>query len=313
MYRSYLHPTLYMRATFSPETLLAAIEKRHVNDKKGRAHDGVWRVVICTEDSVADGEVQQALLNVSKVLRRMSTDGEVCTYVRARNHSVFRQILQMDGVEKIDGFVIPKVDTGFETYAQAVATSHFKLMPILESNQIVSQSHCMELLEVFDSYRNQIDCLRIGANDLMGYLGMRRDPQAYTVYDGPVGQTIFNIVNVFGGLGGFNITAPVFECYAPQFDDLLRKEVKRSIHYNLFGQTVIHPRHLRVIRDMYKVSVEDYQSAKQMLESQKAVVGLNGRMDELTTHRKWAENIMERKEIFGLNTFTPELAEVTNA
>ena len=79
MYRSYLHPTLYMRATFSPETLLAAIEQRHVNDKKGRAHDGVWRVVICTEDSVADGEVQQALLNVSKVLRRMSTDSEVCT------------------------------------------------------------------------------------------------------------------------------------------------------------------------------------------------------------------------------------------
>ena len=146
----------------------------------------MWRVVICTEDSVADGEVQKA--KCQQVLRRMSTDS-ACTYVRARNHGVFGKILHMDGVEKIDGFVIPK-DTGFETYAQTVATSHFKLMPILGIQPDRQSIALHGTTGGFDSYRSQIDCLRIGANDLMGYLGMRRDPQAYTVYDGPVGQTI---------------------------------------------------------------------------------------------------------------------------
>jgi citrate lyase beta subunit len=88
---------------------------------------------------------------------------------------------------------------------------------------------------------------------------------------------------------------------------LLRSEVRRSIQYDLFGQTVIHPRHLRIIRDMYRVDDDDYESAKSILDEMQAVRGLNGRMDEYTTHWRWAKRIMERKRLFGLSTEVPEL------
>jgi citrate lyase beta subunit len=154
-----------------------------------------------------------------------------------------------------------------------------------------------------------IDCVRIGANDLMGHLGIRRDDDLFTVYDTPVGITIHEIINEFRGLTGFTVTAPVFECFAPEYDLLLHTEVRRHIMNGLLGQTVIHPRHIRIIRDLYKVSVRDLMSAQSIVHDPTPVNGFNGKMDERATHLRWAQLILERHRLFGDSSTSRTLVE----
>lgn len=294
MNKSVLHPTLYTPATTSPAKVLKLVNGNEI---------AAWRIVLCTEDSIREGDIPAALLNLKTVLEEMSSESSVATFVRVRNPEILSRMLDLPHVERLRGFVIPKTDPeSFPQYAdQVVGDTQFRLMPILES-PLMTDRHFRETLRTVISapqYFNAIDCVRIGANDLMGHLGIRRDDSKFTIYDTPVGQTIFAIINEFRGLTGFKITAPVFECFAPGYDPLLLEEVGRHMMNGLYGQTVIHPRHIRLIRDAYKVSPNDLKSARSILGEGLAVNGLNGKMDEATTHRKWAELVLERYELFG--------------
>lgn len=291
---SVMHPTLYTPATQQLKKLLKLVNA---------GEPGVWRLVICTEDSIRADEVPTAIDNLRAMLRSMDAAAGVTTYVRVRNPDVLARVLALPNVDKLRGFVVPKADpTSLPQYADQLKGTDFRLMPILESSYMVDRAFREVLRAAFldPAYHGMIDCLRIGANDLMGYLGIRRDTREFTVYDTPVGITINEIINEFRGIGGFTITAPVFESFGSDRDPLLHKEISRHILNGLFGQTVIHPRHIRIIRDRYKVSKSDFESAEGILNAgASAVAGLNGRMDEVTTHYKWAQIIVERRRLFG--------------
>lgn len=294
MYQSNYHPTLYVPATRRVSKLLGLVN--------GTVNIAAWRVVLCTEDAVHEHEVPTALDHIKRVLAEMNDDSEICVFVRVRTPEVLKQVLDFEGVEKLTGFVIPKADPeDFPKYADQVCDTEFRLMPILEHPHTYERGFREMLRTVLMDrrYVGLIDCLRIGANDLMGHLGIRRDTSEFTVYDTPVGMTIHSIINEFRGTGGFTITAPVFECYGPRYDDLFRKEVRLHMMNGLYGQTVIHTRHLRPIRDMYKVPFEDYTSAKEIREGATAVKGKHERMDEHSTHIRWAELTIARYELFG--------------
>ncbi len=303
---SVLHPTLYMPATRSPEKQLHIVNA---------GESGVWRVVLCTEDSIREDDVPAALESLRVVLAGMDPDSGVATFVRVRTPEVMARVLEMPNSDKLRGFVIPKADPAhFPHYADQVVDSVFRLMPILES-PLMTDRHFRETLRTVltdDHYKGLIDCLRIGANDLMGHLGIRRDDNYFTVYDTPVGVTIYNIINEFRGLAGFTITAPVFECFGPQYDELLFLEVRQHMMNGLYGQTVIHPRHIRLIRDRYKVNEIDLLSARDIIDGDKAVKGVLGKMDERATHLKWAELVVERYKLFGDSaTSQTQLSAVT--
>jgi citrate lyase beta subunit len=261
-----------------------------------------WRLVLCTEDAIREEDVPEALRTLRVVLAGMQPTFGVTAFVRVRTPVVLAQVLDLPHVDRLRGFVIPKTEpTSFQEYADQVIGTSFRLMPILES-PLMTDRHFRETLRTVlldAAYQPMIDCLRIGANDLMGHLGIRRDDTDLTIYETPVGITIHEIINEFRGLAHFAITAPVFECFAPAYDGLLRKEVHRHIMNGLFGQTVIHPRHIRIIRDMYKVSAAVLQSAKDIVNGDKAVKGVNGKMDEHAPHLKWALSIIERHRLFG--------------
>jgi citrate lyase beta subunit len=289
---SVLHPTLYTPATTVIDKQLGLVNA---------GVPGVWRVVLCTEDSIHEEDIPDALQALRIVLAGMASSN-VTVFVRVRNPEVMAQVLDLPYVEKLSGFVIPKADPhSFPSYADQVVGTNFRLMPILES-PLMMDRHFRETLRmvlVSPRYHGMIDCVRIGANDLMGHLGIRRDDDMFTVYDTPVGITIHEIINEFRGLAGFTVTAPVFECFAPEYDLLLHTEVRHHIMNGLFGQTVIHPRHIRIIRDLYKVSERDLESARRIVHDPTAVSGLNGKMDERATHLKWAELVLERYRLFG--------------
>ncbi len=297
MSRSVLHPTLYTPATTALDKLINLVNRR------GKAVNlAAYRIVMCTEDSIREDDVPEALRRLETVLEGMEPESKVTSYVRVRNPELLARVMEMPFAERLRGFVIPKTDpASFPQYADQLQGTGFRLMPILES-PLTMDRHFRETLRMVltsDGYRGMIDCLRIGANDLMGHLGIRRDDNTFTVYDTPVGNVIHDIINEFRGLAGFTVTAPVFECFAPRYDELLRKEVRHNMMNGLYGQTVIHPRHIRIIRDMYKVSETDLASATEIVQKDTAVKGVNGKMDERATHLKWAELVLERDQLFG--------------
>ncbi|HJP81265.1 MAG TPA: HpcH/HpaI aldolase/citrate lyase family protein [Candidatus Saccharimonadales bacterium] len=265
-------------------------------------NDQVRRLAICTEDSIGEDEVGPAIANIKAALKQLDPGSPTEVFVRLRDHdATMEAILDLKRVEHLSGFIIPKAHpTGFTKYAHPITrkSERFKLLPIVEHRSTPDSTFRRRLLETFLDYRGHIDCVRIGGNDLLGHQALRR-AEGVTIYDTVVGDLIASIVNEFRGIGEFEVTAPVVESFAPSYDFQLKKELRRSIANGLFGQTVIHPRHLGIILEAYRVGADDYTSAKEILGSTKAVLGKAGRMDEKATHYRWALRTMARAELFG--------------
>ncbi len=299
-----MHPVLYTPATTDVDKLLDVING---------SNPDIHRMVVCTEDSVSEDDVPLALDNLRRMSERYDpghNPGQgVEVFVRARNPEVLGQILDNPTIERVAGFVVPKADpVDYPKYADLInkRDADLRIMPILESPEMTDAVYRADLLDVISAseYRDGIDCLRIGANDLLGHQGMRRPRKKLTIYGTVIGRLMDNIVNEFRGNGGFDITAPVFECFAPEDDPLFMEEAVQNIANRLFGQTVIHPRHVKILNNLYRVCSDDLASAREMCGAEgvdvKAVNGKNGRMDEVTTHSKWAANILLQAEMFGV-------------
>ncbi len=147
------------------------------------------------------------------------------------------------------------------------------------------------------SLDERIIALRIGGNDLMGCLGLRRNP-AMTLYSTPMGYVIPMLAGVMGAQG-FALTAPVFEQLATP--DVLELELALDMTNGLVGKTAIHPSQVNIIQNALRVSLEDMNAARMILNSvAPAVFKYNDAMCEPATHYKWATHIMERAKWHGV-------------
>jgi citrate lyase beta subunit len=300
-----MEPVLYTPATLELEKMVPYL------NGESKYGDLVRRLVICTEDSVAEGQLKDALKNIKVALREINSDSPTQIFIRLRDHDrTMDKILTFEGIANITGFVIPKAHpTGFPKYAEAIrrvnrgskgSRQHFYLLPIIEHKKTPDSGFRRDLRMALEEYRQHIDCVRIGGNDLLGHQALRR-AENVTIYDTNVGILISNIVNEFRGISEFPVTAPVFESFEARYDLQFRHELARSIANGLFGQTVIHPRHLRMLYESYRVPAEEYASAIEMIGDTPAVVGKNGRMDEVATHGSWAaRTVLARVKLFGV-------------
>lgn len=256
-------------------------------------------VIFCTEDSVKEEDLGRALERLSSALRRLEP-ANMLRFVRARNPAVLREILQMEGIGKLDGFVFPKVNRElFSEYWAALPAGHgYQVMVTLETIEVFDPGEMMALRQALlhPEVRGHILSLRIGGNDLFQLLGMRRNRRR-TVYESPIGQTISQLVTFFKP-HGFNLTAPVYEYLdAPQ---VLAQEVEQDLDHGLFGKTAIHPDQIPVIEKGYQVRPDELEVARKILEAAApAVFRMQGAMCEPATHRAWATMIDARARIYG--------------
>ena len=145
----------------------------------GKLLGNLRSVIFCTEDAVSGKDVSSALANLSSTLLNMVELTQTDRFVRVRNQQVMMQILQMPGVEKLTGFVIPKATRhNFDSYfCQIQHTSHL-LMPTLETADVFDEAEMKKFLHVIDKpkIRERILALRIGGNDLtLQFTGRRLD------------------------------------------------------------------------------------------------------------------------------------------
>jgi citrate lyase beta subunit len=256
-------------------------------------------LIFCLEDAIADRELSWSLFNLSVALANMPGEIGAERFVRVRNPEVMERVLAMPGVDKLTGFVLPKVTRhNFETYFRLVRDTGHLLMPTLETAEVFCDSEMQQLRAVFDApgVRQRILCLRVGGNDLLALLGLRR-PRSMTIYRTPLGPVIARLVTTFRPYG-FTLTAPVFEYL--DLPELLDQEVLEDLAYGMVGKTAIHPTQIAPIEQHYKVRPQDLDVARAILDdASPAVFRMDDAMCEVATHRAWAERLVEQSHRFG--------------
>jgi len=234
--------------------------------------------------------------------------GEVAAerFVRVRNPDVMARVLAMPGAEKLTGFVLPKITRhNFDSYFRLVRGTDHVLMPTLETAEVFSDGEMQQLRAAFEApgVRHRILALRIGGNDLLALLGLRR-PRGMTIYRTPLGAVIARLVTTFRPYG-FVLTAPVFEYL--DLPELLDQEVQEDLAHGMVGKTAIHPTQIGPIERHYQVRPQDLAVARAILDdASPAVFRMDDAMCEVATHRAWAERLVEQSHRFGSRSMEGE-------
>jgi citrate lyase beta subunit len=205
----------------------------------------------------------------------------------------------MNGMESIDGWVLPKVTPkNLPAFAETAARlPHLLVMPTIETEVAFDRRHLCRLRNSLERLLNPVLCLRVGGNDLLSRLGLKR-PKHMTLYDTPLRNVINDIILTFRP-AGYEIASPVFEHMDSPVT--LKREVEMDVVHGLLAKTAIHPTQIAVIEETYRVSRQEREMAERILApNARAVFQYAGQMCEPATHRPWAERLLLRAELFGM-------------
>ncbi len=285
-------------------------------------HSELWQVTqgykfpylkslaLCLEDAVLEQDIPRALLNLKQLLiRRLEqpTDVRPALFIRPRHVEMAKQILDWNLSASFDGFILPKFNLQSMDSWIKILPNHLHYLPTLESKEYFDFGHNQELLQALQHDFPKVLCLRIGGNDLLSCLNLRR-PKDLTIYETPIGPLMAQLCGLFVS-SGFDMSAPV--CEHIENHALLCTELQQDLRYGLFTKTAIHPKQVEIIQNHYRVNSCDLHDAQAILAPDAASVFKSfGSMLEPTTHRRWAQRIVLRHQHFGLN---PDLGNISIA
>lgn len=254
-------------------------------------------VIACTEDAVAEHELETAIERLAQCLPALRPTPALLRFVRVRNPAVLARLLTLPGIERLDGFVLPKFTQAvLPQYEALLANSEHWLMPTLETREVFDPSAMRALCNDLcaPAWRSRILSLRIGGSDLLRLLGLRR-ARGFTLYDTPVASLMAQLVLIFKP-EGFALTAPVFDF----IDDETRlaDEAKRDAAFGFCGKTAIHPRQIAAIESAFHPSASELFAAHRLLEPNcPAVFQHDGAMYESMVHRDWARGLVGHQSL----------------
>lgn len=266
----------------------------------GEKYSMLRSMIFCTEDAISKSEVDSCVRHIGLCLQGFREFSNQFRFIRARNPEILARLLELPDIEKVDGFVLPKfTEDVFHAYFDQLQGTTFKVMPTLETKEVFDVNAMTALRQglLQDDIAKRVLMLRIGGNDLMNLLGIRR-PRSFTLYETPLGNVISQLVTIFKPYG-FSLSAPVFE----YLDDstTLQKEMKLDLAYGLLGKTAIHPTQVPTIEVAYAVDFEDYEMALSLSDKEApAVFRMHDAMCEVATHQNWATDIIHRQHCYGV-------------
>ncbi|MDD5461017.1 MAG: HpcH/HpaI aldolase/citrate lyase family protein [Methylococcales bacterium] len=272
----------------------------------GEKFSSLRSMIFCTEDAVSSRDVDSCVRHIGLCLQSFRASPHRFRFIRARNPDILARLLDLPDIEKVDGFVLPKFNQSvFHAYLDQLQGTPFKVMPTLETRDVFDFNAMCELRQglLQDDIARRVLMLRIGGNDLMHLLGIRR-PRSLTIYETPIGHTIAQLATVFKPYG-FSLSAPVFE----YLDDMatLQKEIRLDLAHGLTGKTAIHPAQVPAIEAAYSVEEEDYEMAVKLNEqTAPAVFKMHNAMCEVATHHHWGRSIISRQKCYGVKIPQPQ-------
>ena len=269
---------------------------------------GLGSVIYCTEDAVREAELPLALARLAQVLPQLPPAGSGLTetgplrLIRVRSPEVLAQLSLLD-LRGIRGFVLPKIHDGnlgaYLRLLERPDLAGLLVWPTLETREALSEARMVSLRDsIFhEHWQERVGGLRIGGNDLLHALGVRRTP-GRTLYEGPLERVVSMLVGVFKPYG-FTLSSPVYEVYSDTAT--LERELLQDLEYGLCGKTIIHPAQLGAVLRSYAVPEHELLEARAILEPDApAVFRMNGRMCEPATHTRWAQDILARAARYGV-------------
>ncbi|HDT5517393.1 HpcH/HpaI aldolase/citrate lyase family protein [Klebsiella aerogenes] len=267
---------------------------------------GLRSLVICLEDSVSDSDINHALVNLEKLCTQLAHAKATqehrlwpLVFVRPRHLTMAKQLIENFDLTAIDGMVIPKfTHHSLAGWWRAIGSTSLSMMPTLETEEVFDCEKMRQLAVELSAHpcRARIIALRIGGNDLMNVISLRRS-RNLTLYDGPMGYVIKMLVSVFSPYH-FALTAPVCEHIDSQ--EIMARELQLDMAHGLVGKTAIHPNQLLTIERALMVTPGEHADALRILNSSQAVFKSQGTMCEPATHRNWAAAILARAAHYGI-------------
>ncbi|MCU6747777.1 MULTISPECIES: HpcH/HpaI aldolase/citrate lyase family protein [Lachnospiraceae] len=263
-------------------------------------------------------------------------------FCRVRNIEQFKRFgekLTKKQIKVLAGINFPKFNTlnGWEyfSYLKSLNEKFSEViygMPIIEDETVAfRETRVGELLgikKILDSYKSIVLQVRVGATDFSSAFGVRRGID-YTIYDiMPVRDCLSDILNVFSRNNEYVVSGPVWEYFRASkemmFEDLPEHDIQDSLLKRVpifndavdgllrevildkangfIGRTVIHPTHIKFVNAMQAVTLEEYEDACQILNTDGGVIKSHNanKMNEIAPHTNWAEKIYMRAKVYGV-------------
>ena len=248
--------------------------------------------------------------------------------------------LSPEQISVITGFIFPKFSSQNaldyleildQINEQSVCTVYG--MPVLEGTAIAYQEtrkdELLLLKNIIKPFKKLILNIRVGGTDLSSLFGVRRGIN-YSIYDIlTVRDCLADIVNFFGRIDDrYVISGPVWEYFLAYKKDDIANLIEKDIHASLMnrspilneaidgllrelildkangfvGKTIIHPSHARFVNAMQAVTKEEYDDARQILETNGGVIKSKkaNKMNEINPHRSWANSVYHRAMVYGV-------------
>lgn len=252
-------------------------------------------LIVCTEDAIAPKSVVWAVRRLINELKAAPANVSFLRFVRPRNPFVLRQLInEPKALAKLDGVVVPKFDANTAPAWQEVLDQapELAVMPTLETALLFRESSAIATLDAIDALTNPVIALRIGANDMLGAIGIKRQP-GQTVYDTPLRSTIERLITLFRP-AGYELAAPVCDLIGEP--ETLAREVAQDIAWGFYAKTCVHPSQIDVVEAHFSQALErQHHQAQALLNRTDAVFKEGGQMIERTCHGNWAQRIQTFK------------------
>ena len=256
-------------------------------------------IVIDTEDGLSDSALESALEKIQILLSHLKSTN-LHIFLRPRNAQVLQAFLSMRGIEKIEGFVLPKFSLpNAAEYLTLLAQTRHSFMPSIEGDELFDTSKLIELKALLLEHKERIVLVRIGLEDMLSHLGLRRSREESAFDFSATNVVLGNFIAAFKS-AGFGVSGGVYPYYE-DYEGFI-KDVKRDLKEGLFTKTIIHPNQIEPLHELYKASKEELAQAEATLHAEEAVFGFNGAMIEKSTMYNYALFIKLRSKIYG--TFT---------
>lgn len=283
-----------------------------------------FSLALCLEDTIHDSFVEEAEHILQQSIRQIHSGCQSQSFylpkifIRVRNPGQITRLTKAFGgsIEILTGFIVPKFTTAnADSYIQAVITANetaskeLYMMPIYENAALIDLRTRTDILyRLKDSLaliEDRVLNIRVGGNDLCHIFGFRRHADESIHRIRPVANLFADIITVYGA--DYVVSGPVWEYYSgPGWESGLREEIADDKLCGFIGKTVIHPKQIPVVKEACKVSRDDLNDARAILNwnlrSDSFVSGnpSGERMNEYKTHSNWARKILFMAKTYGV-------------
>ena len=282
--------TLFIPATHKDLTAVATANK----------YPELKSLLIDTEDGISQEDLVGALTKI-KVLLQSLQRSNLLIFLRPRDEKVLATLLDFEGIEKIDGFILPKFSLhNANNYLSLLENTSFDFMPSIEGEELFNIYKLYQLKELLLTYKEQIILIRFGLEDMQKALKIKREPFESIFDKAALSQVVANLILTFKP-DGFALSAGVYKYFNNK--EGFEKEIYREFSEGLFSKTIIHPKQIKPLNKLNMPSQKEYEDALEILNTQSAVFNQNGAMAEKNTMSVFAQEIVLRKKIFGVNIF----------